>query len=123
MVVRPATRRLRVRGRTFTLRAMSGETLLDWVEMQVLAAREKAQALWSLRSADEDSLRECLRRLYSASDVLVRRALGAEDGFIAELTEAEKAQIVQVQDELNQMEMLALGAQFTALGAPHGQSS
>lgn len=119
--VKPRERVVHVRRRRFVLRGMAGEALLDWAELQVLAAREKAAALVALRRTDEDSLRQHLARLFQADDVLICSALQCDAELAQHLTDDEKRAVVAAQDDLNRMDLVAAGVDPGHLATEAGE--
>lgn len=111
--VAPRQHRLTVRDRQFVLIAMGGSDLLDWAELQVLAALEKVKALHL--EPDEDRLRDSLRRLFMADSILVCKALGCDEGFFWELTVDEKREVIEAQDALNRMDTIGPALQTNQL--------
>lgn len=93
-----------VRGREFTVKAMSGEEALVWAETQVICAREKVAAYQLAMEGRESDLRAVLEQLMHADVFLVAFALGCEASFVTQMSYKEKERVLAIQDELNRLE-------------------
>ncbi len=119
--VAPRQHRLTVRDRQFVLIAMGGAAWLEWAEIVILTARQKAEAV--KLCGDEEKLRENLHQLVLADAALVSRALGCDLDFALDLTWDERRAVIETQDLLNRMDLVlpALQVQALAHGVPVAQ--
>lgn len=107
LIVKPATREVVIGETRLQLTAMSGLAAVEWLEIQVLAARQRVEAARLCAEGDEGGLREAIYQLVCADVALVCQALGCDPGFAAGLSDGEKQLILAAQDELNRVESYA----------------
>lgn len=104
--IRIPKHRIRIRNRCFVMHPMVGKRLIEWLELQILCAKEKFQAVTMLREQPEE-LEKALVRLLTAGDRLVQWALDCDAQFVEQLTQQEKQKVIDIQDRLNQVDELA----------------
>lgn len=90
------------------LEQMLDQELLEWLELQVLAAQERLRAAELAKKGDSETLRAMLRHLITADYSLVRRATGWPPPYIIDFVKVEdRMAIVLAQDTLNGLDKLA----------------
>ena len=112
----PRVKALYCRGQRLVLTAMADAERIDWLELQVLAAREVIAAMDLARAGKEDDLRQVATLLVTAEYSLCRRATGWSLDQVAAVTQEERQAIVAAQDELNQV------ANYAGIMAPFAAS-
>jgi hypothetical protein len=95
---------------------MADAERIEWIELQVLAAREVIAAMDLARAGREDDLRQVATLLVTAEYSLCRRATGWSLDQVAAVTQEERQSIVAAQDELNQL------ANYAGIMAPFAAS-
>ena len=89
------------RDRDFVLRPMKDEDAVTWAELQIEAGKVIAESLGS-----KTVERKHIKLLMLVGIKLASMALGGDWGFAASLDEAERKEIVEKQDRLNQTHLI-----------------
>lgn len=90
----------------YVLTPMAGQAVLDWAEIQLLAASQKARALMLVKQKGEEGVREALRLVYLAQAALVAQALGCSHKKAVKMSVGDQQRVIELQDGLNRVDVL-----------------
>lgn len=97
---------INLNGIEYKLAPMAGDRLLEWAEINVLAAAQKALAHRAVTEEGVDGLREALRLLLIGQLALCCSALQCSGDVASALTLPQQNEVISQQERLNQTHLL-----------------